>query len=78
LDRAGAVVTKVVFGRWNQIFGEETKGKEVIITCEVVEGEVIDGKGSAYNTEEHDVFVKFQIRDGTRRFNVNVACTRFG
>src|SRR5690606_16862675 len=29
MDRASAAVTEVVFGRWNKIFGEDTKGKEI-------------------------------------------------
>jgi ABC-type Na+ transport system ATPase subunit NatA len=71
MDRASAAVTKLVFGRWNQIFGEDTKGKEVVIGYETVEGEVHDPKGVVTKTNEHDVYITFQIRDGTRRFDVN-------
>jgi hypothetical protein len=71
MDRAGAAVTRLVFGRWNQIFGEDTKGKEVIISYEIVEGETTDQSGNKLKTESHDVLIKFQIRDGSRRFNVN-------
>jgi ABC-type Na+ transport system ATPase subunit NatA len=71
MDRASAAVTKLVFGRWNEIFGEDTKGKEVSISYEVVEGEKEDAKGVVTKTNEHDVQVKFQIKDGTRRFDVN-------
>ncbi len=71
MDRASAAVTKLVFGRWNEIFGEDVKGKEVLITYDVVEGETQDEQGTKTNTHEHDVSVKFQIRDGTRRFDVN-------
>lgn len=71
MDRASSVVTKLVFGRWNKIFGEDTKGKEVEISYEVVEGEIIDEHGVSSATEEHDVYAQFQIRDGTRRFKVN-------
>ncbi|WP_182178925.1 ATP-dependent nuclease [Methylobacterium radiotolerans] len=71
IDRASSTVTKVVFGRWNKIFGEDAKGKEIFITSDVAEGEIRDAKGAAVKTQEHDVFIKFQIRDGTRRFNVN-------
>ncbi|WP_415411006.1 hypothetical protein, partial [Staphylococcus agnetis] len=63
--------TRLVFGRWNKIFGEDTRGKEVVISYDVTEGEKIDSNGRRYSTQEHDIFVKFQIRDGTRRFNVN-------
>jgi hypothetical protein len=71
MDRASAAVTQLVFGRWNRIFGEDTKGKEVVISYETVEGEKRDEKGVLSKTHEHDVYITFQIRDGTRRFNVN-------
>jgi ABC-type branched-subunit amino acid transport system ATPase component len=71
MDRAGATVTKVVFGRWNEIFKENTKGKEIFIVPEVLEGEKRDANGAITKTNEHDLSVKFEIRDGTRRFYVN-------
>jgi hypothetical protein len=71
MDRAGAAVTKLVFGRWNKIFHEDVRGKEVSINYQVVEGETVNEKGAVQKTNEHDVFITFQIRDGTRRFNVN-------
>lgn len=71
MDRASAAVTKLVFGRWNKIFKDDAGGKEVVITYNVVEGEVRDKDGTATNTQNHDVEVSFQIKDGTRRFNVN-------
>jgi ABC-type Mn2+/Zn2+ transport system ATPase subunit len=71
MDRASAAVTRIVFGRWNEIFGENTKGKEIIIVPELVEGEVTDANGVTRKTQEHDISVRFEIRDGTRRFFVN-------
>lgn len=71
MDRAGAAVTKLVFGRWNRIFKEDVRGKEVVINCDVVEGEVQNAQGQRTKTNEHDVYITFQVRDGTRRFNVN-------
>lgn len=71
MDRAGAVVTRLVFGRWNKIFGEDAKGKEVLVSFDVIEGEKKDARGQKVQSDEHDVCIKFQIRDGTRRFNVN-------
>lgn len=71
IDRAGAAVTRLVFGRWNKIFSEDTRGKEVVITFDTLEGEVEDAQGIKSKTNEHDLFVRFQIKDGTRRFNVN-------
>src|SRR5690606_7600635 len=71
MDRASRAVTKLVFGRWNEIFGEDTKGKEVLISADVAEGETQDEQGNTVKTNEHDVYVQFEIRDGTRRFKVN-------
>jgi ABC-type phosphonate transport system ATPase subunit len=71
MDRASAAVTRLVFGRWNKIFGEDTRGKEVVISYDMSEGEKVDAAGAKTKTQEHDVSIKFQIRDGSRRFNVN-------
>ncbi len=71
VDRASSAVTKLVFGSWNEIFGEDTRGKEVIITYEVLEGESEDENGQKAKKLEHDVQVKFQIKDGSRRYDVN-------
>lgn len=71
MDRASTAVTKLVFGRWNRIFGEDVKGKEISISYDVVEGEKDDNRGNKIKSPEHDVEIKFQIKDGTRRFDVN-------
>jgi ABC-type Mn2+/Zn2+ transport system ATPase subunit len=71
IDRAGATITNVVFGRWDRIFRESAKGKEVVISYEVSEGENIDENGHVVKTNEHDVSIKFVVKHGTRRFNVN-------
>jgi ABC-type Mn2+/Zn2+ transport system ATPase subunit len=71
IDRASAVVTKVVFGRWNQIFKEQAGGKEIMITFETSEGTKDNGQGQVVTTNAHDVYVQFRVKDGTRRFNVN-------
>jgi len=71
MDRASSAVTRLVFGRWNKIFGEDTRGKDVSISYEITEGETEDPKGVKTKTNEHDVLIKFQIKDGTRRFDVN-------
>ncbi|WP_083967013.1 ATP-dependent endonuclease [Methylosinus sp. R-45379] len=71
MDRASAAVTKLVFGRWDHIFGENAKGKEIIISHQVAEGEQRDARGVFFKTNTHDVYISFQIKDGARRFNVN-------
>nr|VFK19121.1 MAG: AAA ATPase domain-containing protein [Candidatus Kentron sp. LPFa] len=71
MDRASATVTEVVFGRWNKIFGEDARGKEINISFDTTEGIRRDKNGQVIKVNEHDLFVRFQIKDGTRRFNVN-------
>ena len=71
MDRASAAVTKLVFGRWNKIFSESINGKEVSISFDIAEGEIEDAQGTKTSTHEHDIQIKFQIKDGTRRFDVN-------
>jgi predicted ATP-dependent endonuclease of OLD family len=71
MDRAGSAVTKLVFGSWNDIFGEAAIGKSVEIIFEAAEGEKKDASGNLVKTKEHDIWIKFQVRDGTRRFSVN-------
>ncbi|MBV9571592.1 MAG: AAA family ATPase [Alphaproteobacteria bacterium] len=71
MDRASAAVSRLIFGKWNKIFGEDTRGKEIVISYDTAEGELKDAQGNKVKTHEHDVLIRFQIRDGTRRFNVN-------
>ncbi len=71
MDRAGFIVTEVVFGRWNKIFGEDGKGKEIHISFDTIQGERRDESGTLTKTNAHDLYIKFQIKDGTRRFDVN-------
>ena len=71
IDRASATVTRVVFGRWNRIFKENTGGKEIFITYGLDEGEIKDSKGNITKTNNYDLYAKFQIKDGSRRFEVN-------
>lgn len=60
-----------MFGRWNEIFRENAKDKEIIIEFEIDEGKKTDESGELVSTEQHDPYVKFRIKDGTRRFDVN-------
>lgn len=48
MDRVGAAVTKLVFGRWNQIFREDTRGEEVHISYEIVKGRLKTQKVTRY------------------------------
>jgi hypothetical protein len=72
IDRASAAVTKSVFGKWNRIFGEEVRGKELTLNYNVEEGRKLTADKKSYiSHDEHDIFVWFEIKDGTRRFKVS-------
>lgn len=72
IDRASAAVTKNVFGKWNKIFREDIKGKELAIEFGVEEGRKLsEDRRSWIATDAHDIYVWFEIKDGTRRFKVN-------
>jgi ABC-type Mn2+/Zn2+ transport system ATPase subunit len=72
VDRASSAVTRHVFGKWNKIFGEEVSGKELVIEFDVEEGRKLSpDKKTWIPAENHDIYVWFEIKDGTRRFRVN-------
>ena len=70
MDRAGVALTKSIFGSWNKIFGENVNRKEIAIEHSIDEGEIVDDHKNIQKTNQHDIFVKFQVRDGTRRFDI--------
>lgn len=71
IDRAQRSVTSAVFGKWDKIFKEDAGGKEIYIDYEVDEGKIKGSDGRTESTNRHDIYIKFQIKDGTRRFDVN-------
>lgn len=71
MSRAGASLTKLVFGKWNQIFGENTQGKEIIVRHEMAQGQKKLEDGKVEYTNEHDIYINFEIKDGTRFFKIN-------
>ncbi|MGO4133103.1 ATP-dependent endonuclease [Rhizobium brockwellii] len=71
MDRASATVTKMILGRWNEIFGEKPGRKEIVISYEIAEGQEKDKAGAVTKTHKHNVLIKFHIKDGSRRFEIN-------
>lgn len=61
IDKAGAILSKVITDRWNEIFKTRPAGREIVINF-----------GLDENTEEEDVdpYIEFAIRDGTNRYNI--------
>ncbi|WP_082666164.1 ATP-dependent endonuclease [Aureimonas sp. AU4] len=71
IDRAAQTVTTNIFKQWNDIFGEDASGKEVIIPWDIDEGPArIDKKGVEAPAILHDAYVQFRIKEGGNRYNV--------
>ena len=68
MDKAGVFLTDYVFGHWNKIFGEQTKGKELIVEATIDEGEFNEEDG--WDADQHDIYIKFRVKDGKRRFDI--------
>ncbi|MBV7266702.1 ATP-dependent nuclease [Erythrobacter ani] len=72
VDRASASMTHVVLGKWNKIFGEDASGKEVAVEYELEEGRKYNAETKSLEPSDlHDIYVWFEIKDGSRRFKVN-------
>ncbi len=78
IDIASQIVTKVVYKRWNEIFHEKTGNKEIQIAWDLEEGlkKRLDD-GTEVESDEHDIFVKFQVKDGTDRFPIKTRSLGF-
>lgn len=72
IDRASQSMTEVVLGKWNEIFGEDASGKEVVVDFGLEEGRRYNRDSQSYESvDNHDIYVWFEIKDGSRRFKVN-------
>ena len=72
IARAERAVTKVVFSKWNEVFGEEVGNKEISIYLDYDKGKAsTDGDGNKTDAVEHDVYIRFQIKDGANIYHVD-------
>ncbi|MEC7764733.1 MAG: AAA family ATPase [Pseudomonadota bacterium] len=78
VDHAASVVTKVVYKKWTEIFGESVGNKEISIDWELEEGlKERDEKGREVDADVHDIFVRFRVKDGVDRFPVETRSLGF-
>lgn len=78
VDHAARTVTKMVFSKWNEIFGETTGNKEIIVDWDVEQGQRWEETSKSYvDTNEHDVFVQFSVKDGADRFSISTRSLGF-
>ena len=78
IDHAARTVTGVVYKKWNEIFGEGVGNKEIIIDWDVDQGKKIDvDTKRLVDTDEHDIYVEFQVKDGPDRFSIGTRSLGF-
>jgi len=78
IDLASQIVTQVVYKRWNEIFHENTGKKEIQINWDVEEGlKTSQEDGTEAEADEHDIYVRFQVKDGTDRFPIKTRSLGF-
>lgn len=71
IDQASETITRAIFGKWNKIFKEDVGSKEIMVQYGVEQGRRYDRESKSYsNTDEHDLYISLEIKDGTRRFPV--------
>jgi hypothetical protein len=78
IDHAARTVTGVVYKKWNEIFGERIGNKEIIIDWDVDQGKKYDVESKGLiDTNEHDIYVEFQVKDGPDRFSIGTRSLGF-
>lgn len=72
IARAERAVTKLVFSKWNEVFGENTGAKEISIDLQYERGKDIQkDDGTEEEASLHDAYIRFRIKDGANVFSVD-------
>lgn len=71
VDQCSQTITQTVFGKWNKIFKEDVGGKEISIQYGIEQGRKLSEDKKTYvESDDHDIWVSLEIKDGTRRFPI--------
>lgn len=71
VDQASQTITQNVFGKWNKIFKEDVGGKEIAIQHGIEQGRMVSEDRKSYvESDDHDIWISLEIKDGTRRFPI--------
>ncbi len=71
ISRAERAVTKLVFSKWNEVFGENAGAKEIAIDLQYEKGKTIENDdGSEEEAIVHDAYIRFRIKDGSNLYSV--------
>lgn len=72
IARAERAVTKLVFSKWNEVFGENAGAKEISIDLQYEKGKDIQNDdGTEEEASVHDAYIRFRIKDGPNIFSVD-------
>lgn len=71
IDQASETITDAVFGKWNKIFREDVGGKEIAVQFGVEQGRKYHKETKSFSdSDDHDLYVSLEIKDGIRRFPI--------
>lgn len=72
IARAERAVTKLVFSKWNEVFGENAGAKEISIELQYERGKNVQLEdGTEEGASVHDAYIRFRIKDGPNIFSVD-------
>lgn len=72
IARAERAVTKLVFSKWNEVFGENAGAKEISIDLQYEKGKDIQNDdGTEEEASVHDAYIRFRVKDGPNIFSVD-------
>jgi predicted ATP-dependent endonuclease of OLD family len=71
ISRAERAVTKLVFSKWNEVFGEKFGSKTIEIDLQYEKGRSLkQSDGSEREAVRHDAYIRFRIKDGSNIYSV--------
>ena len=59
--KASSIATKIIFDSWNEVFGQKTSGRSIII----------EWNPESANENKRDVSIQFYIKDGDTKYSVS-------
>ncbi|WP_018158341.1 ATP-dependent endonuclease [Thioalkalivibrio sp. ALE14] len=71
IARAEQAVTRLVFSKWNEVFGEKVGAKEIAIDLQYEKGRPVETpEGGEEEPTVHDAYIRFRVKDGASLFSV--------
>jgi len=71
ISRAERAVSRLVFSKWNEVFGEKVGAKEIAIDLQYEKGKtIVNEDGTEDEPVTHDAYIRFRIKDGSNLYSV--------